>query len=96
MNLFLSLKKKYQLTVKSKKLSISFFDDYDDFKNHQIRTFRVNSIFSAIASISGKMSGNKKENYHKNYDNSLKVEPEGFEPSSKRALARLSTCLVFV
>ena len=53
---------------------------YYDFKNHRVRTFRVNSIFSSIASISGDMSGNKKENYHKNYDNSLEVESEGTQP----------------
>jgi site-specific DNA recombinase len=67
-----------------------------DFKNHRVRTFRVNSIFSAIASISGDMSSNKKENYHNNYDNSLKVESEGFEPSSKQAMLLLSTCVVSV
>jgi hypothetical protein len=50
-----------------------------DFKNHRVRTFRVNSIFSAIASISDDISGNKKENYHKKYDNSLKVESERIE-----------------
>lgn len=47
-----------------------------DFKNHRARTFRVKSIFSAIASISGDMGSNKKENYHKKYDNSLEVESE--------------------
>jgi len=26
----------------------------------------------------------------------FEVEPEGFEPSSKQAIAKLSTCLVFV
>ena len=52
---------------------------YYDFENHRVRTFRVNSIFSAIASISGDMSRNKKENYDKNYDNSLEVKGTAFE-----------------
>ena len=69
---------------------------YYDFKNHRVRTFRVNSIFSAIASISGEMSGNKKENYHSNNDNSLEVESERIELSSKRANSSLSTCLVSI
>ncbi len=59
---------------------------YYDFKNKCYRTFRINSIFSAIASISGDMGLNKKENYHNNYDNSLEVESERIELSSKRAI----------
>lgn len=47
-----------------------------DFKNHQFRTFRINSIFSEISSISRDLSGNKKENYYNFYDNSLEVESE--------------------
>ncbi len=68
---------------------------YYDFKNHRVRTFRVNSIFSSIATISGEMSGNKKENYHKNYDNSLEVESERIELSSKQVTKELSTRLFF-
>ena len=68
---------------------------YYDFKNHRVRTLRVNSIFSAIASISGEMSGNKKENYHNNNDNSLEVESERIELSSKQVTKRLSTRLFF-
>lgn len=67
-----------------------------DFKNHQFRTFRINSIFSAIVSISSDLSGNKKENYHNFYDNSLKVEPERIELSSKQAIQMPSTRLVLV
>ena len=66
-----------------------------DIKNDKFRTFRVNSIFSAIASVSGDLTQNKKENYHNFNGNSLKVESEGFEPSSKQAIKLLSTRLVF-
>lgn len=67
-----------------------------DFKNHRFRTFRINSIFAAIVSISSDLSGNKKENYHNFYDNSLKVESERIELSSKQAIKMPSTRLVFV
>ena len=67
-----------------------------DFKNHRFRTFRINSIFSAIVSISSDLSGNKKENYHNFYDNSLKVESPRIELGSKQAIKMLSTRLVLV
>jgi len=67
-----------------------------DFKNHQFRTFRINSIFLTILSISKDLIGNKKENYHNFYDNSLEVESPRIELGSKQAIQMLSTRLVLV
>lgn len=48
-----------------------------DFKNKRVQTFRVNSIFTAILSISRELTGNKKGDYHTFDDNSLLVTSTG-------------------
>ena len=75
------------LAEKRKIQKMVFSDGIEyDRENDEYRTFRVNSIFSAIASISGDLAQNKKENYPNFNGNSLEVESEGFEPSSKQAI----------
>ncbi|WP_340154236.1 recombinase family protein [uncultured Winogradskyella sp.] len=56
-----------------------------DFPNKRVQTFRVNSIFSAIASISNGLTENKKGNFQNNFENSLSVTSRGFEPPTLRA-----------
>ena len=56
-----------------------------DFQNKRVQTFRVNSIFSAIASISNGLTENKKGNFQNNFENSLSVTSRGFEPPTLRA-----------
>ena len=51
-----------------------------DFQNKRIQTFRVNSIFSAIASISNGLTENKKGNFQNNFENSPLVTSTGFKP----------------
>ncbi len=51
-----------------------------DFQNKRVQTFRVNSIFSAIASISNGLTENKKGNFQNNIENSLSVTSTGFKP----------------
>lgn len=55
-----------------------------DFKNNAFRTPRVNLIFDSINSLSSNYVANKKENQHYLNEDSLLVESEGFEPSSKQ------------
>ncbi len=45
-------------------------------KIEDTKNAKINSIFAAIVSISRDLNGNKKENYHNLYDNSLEVESE--------------------
>ncbi len=51
-----------------------------DFKNDRLRTFRVNSIFSAIASISDKLGANKNGIFQNNFEKSRLVTSTGFKP----------------
>lgn len=50
-----------------------------DFQNKRVQTFRVNSIFSAIASISDGLTKNKKGNFQNNFENSLSVTSTGLQ-----------------
>ena len=61
-----------------------------DFENKQIRTPRVNSIFSAIARTSKFLMENKNENHLEKFDDSRLVSPEGFEPSTASLEGRCS------
>lgn len=56
-----------------------------DFQNKRVQTFRVNSIFSAIVSISDKLEANKNGNFQNNIENSRLVTSKGFEPPTLRA-----------
>jgi site-specific DNA recombinase len=51
-----------------------------DFKNDRFRTFRVNSIFSAVASISDNLGENKNGNFQNNIENFRFVTSTGFKP----------------
>ena len=51
-----------------------------DFKNKRVQTFRVNSIFASIASMSRALPQNKNGNYHSLNDNSRLVTSTGFKP----------------
>ncbi|WP_226294299.1 hypothetical protein [Aquimarina algicola] len=57
-----------------------------DFKNNEFRTPRVNLIFDSIGLLSNDYRENKKENQHCLNEDSLLVESEGFEPSSKQVI----------
>ncbi|WP_010180414.1 recombinase family protein [Aquimarina agarilytica] len=56
-----------------------------DFENDRVRTFRVNSIFNVISSISDKKESKKKRNQHYKSEDSALVTAEGFEPPTLRA-----------
>ncbi len=56
-----------------------------DFENDRVRTFRVNSIFNVISSISDKKRVKKKRNQHYKSEDSALVTAEGFEPPTLRA-----------
>ena len=66
-----------------------------DFKNKAVRTLRINSVFSAISSISKDLEGIKKGNNCDFSNYSLLVESERIELSSKQVTKELSTRLVF-
>lgn len=55
-----------------------------DHKNDRYRTIRVNSIFSAISTITGNMNGNKNGTQSKNMKVSRLVPKVGIEPASGR------------
>jgi hypothetical protein len=48
-----------------------------DFKNDRLRTFRVNSIFTAIASISDKLKANKNGTFQNDFEKSRLVTSTG-------------------
>ena len=56
-----------------------------DFKNDRLRTFRVNSIFSAIASISDNLGANKNGTLQNDFEKSRLVTTKGFKPPTLRA-----------
>ncbi len=61
-----------------------------DFKNMQVRTFRINSIFDVISSVSAEKDSKKKRNQHLKCEDSALVSPEGFEPSTASLEGRCS------
>ncbi len=64
------------------------------FDGIKCRTPRLNSVLELILNIDKGSGWNKKGRTLKNLEFSHLVEPEGFEPSSKQGIIRLSTCLV--
>lgn len=65
-----------------------------DWENERFRTSRINLFFGSIPCLLKGFDGNKKGIQDNFYLKSLKVEPEGFEPSSKQGINKLSTNLV--
>jgi site-specific DNA recombinase len=63
--------------------------------NEKCRTPRINEVLRLMLSLDGHSEKIKKGELFKNLELSLSVESEGFEPSSKRRIIKLSTCLFF-
>jgi hypothetical protein len=61
--------------------------------NKKVRTLQLNELIARILTIDNTLGGAKKRKHTKFGMLSLRVEPEGFEPSSKQGTKKLSTCL---
>ena len=63
------------------------------FENENYRTLKLNKVIELICTDSKGLRKNKKGKMIENRTLSLGVESEGIEPSSKRRINKLSTCL---
>ena len=63
------------------------------FENENYRTLKLNKVIELICIDSKGLRKNKKGKMIENRTLSLGVESEGIEPSSKRRINKLSTCL---
>jgi len=85
-------------TVKQRIVS-SIFPEKLIFENNTYRTPKINNVIPLICRLDKAFKGNKKGKDNFFVYPSLGVDPEGFEPSSKQGINKLSTkfstCLVF-
>ena len=65
------------------------------FENNAYQTTKTNDVVSLIFNINNGLQQNKKGKKTDFSISSLGVESEGIEPSSKRAINVLSTCVSF-
>lgn len=89
------IKKLYDNSAVTQKQDIlsSIFPEKLQFDGKKCRTPRINDTLRYILQIDKDLQGNKKGQFSKKLHLSHKVEPEGFEPSSKRGTIQVSTCL---
>ncbi len=80
-------------TAIKQRIVSSIFPEKLIFENNSYRTPKINSAVTLLCRTDEASKGNKKgkDNFF-NYP-SLGVDPEGFEPSSKQGIQKLSTCL---
>ena len=80
-------------TAIKQRIVSSIFPEKLIFENNSYRTPKINSAVTLLCRTDEASKGNKKgkDNFF-NYP-SLGVDPEGFEPSSKQGIRKLSTCL---
>ena len=95
LDLLLNLDKYYVLknTEIKQKIIGSVFPEKLYFKDNEYRTTKTNDVVALICPIDkglGKKKGGKKSDFS---ESSLRVDPEGFEPSSKQDIHKLSSRL---
>ena len=95
LDLLLNLNKYYTSAKTETKQRIigSVFPEKMIFENKIVRTLKVNQVVSLICRNSKDFEGGEKKKNPKKSGSSRGVESEGFEPSSKQGIKRLSTKL---
>ena len=89
------IKKLYDKSTVGQKQEIisSIFPDKLKFDGKKCRTPRINDTLRYILQIDKNLEEKNKGQFSKKLKLSHKVEPEGFEPSSKQGTTKISTCL---
>ena len=89
------IKKLYDKSTVAQKQEIisSIFPDKLKFEGKKCRTPRINDTLRYILQIDKNLEEKNKGQFSKKLKLSHKVEPEGFEPSSKQGTTKISTCL---
>ena len=90
------IKRLYDKSTVAQKQEIisSIFPEKLQFDGIKCRTPRINDALRYILQIDKNLEEKNKGQFSKKLKLSHKVEPEGFEPSSKQGTRKLSTCLV--
>ena len=90
------IKRLYDKSTVAQKQEIlsSIFPEKLQFDGIKCRTPRINDALRYILQIDKNLEEKNKGQFSKKLKLSHKVEPEGFEPSSKQGTIKLSTCLV--